>query len=139
MRHSLVFLLLTACSAPSAVELPHKGCGCFSPPTVECDGACYGEMVFEAFCVMCHRTEDGPLGPSLLGQFGTARELAGERVVVMDGDYIRDSLTWPRKEVPVEWVKVDVDMPSFHLGPELVDPLIEHLGARGSPPTRGRK
>jgi len=49
MRIALCLLLAAGCaSADQAVDgPPTKRCGCFPPPTEECNGPCYGGMVFE--------------------------------------------------------------------------------------------
>ncbi len=88
-------------------------------------------MVFESFCVMCHRAEDSDLGPSLHGQFGTIRELADGREVVMDECYVLDSFAWPAKEIPAESAHLDARMPPFRLGPLMEGALIEYIESVG--------
>ena len=128
-RRLLLWLLVAVgCAAGETPDRPPaKSCGCFPPPTEECDGACYGAMVFESFCVMCHRSQASDLGPSLHGQFGTLRQLEDGRQVPMDEGYVRDSLNWPAKEIPAEWAGRDVQMPSFRLGPTMEGALIEYI------------
>jgi len=129
VRVLLCLLLAVACapSEPRHDQPPDKGCGCFPPPTEECNGACYGAVVFESFCVMCHRAEDSDFGPSLDRQFGTVRELEDGRVVLMDERYIRDSLAWPAKEMPVGSAHLDVRMPPFRLGPVMEGALVDYI------------
>lgn len=59
-----------------------------------------GQKLFERNCVSCH-TVDGSarIGPTFKGSFGTPRKLSDGSEIVMDENYIRESLENPNAKV----------------------------------------
>ena len=50
-------------------------------------------------CASCHQEQGGGRAPSLKGQFGIGRKLASGETVVMDEDYIRNSILNPQGQL----------------------------------------
>jgi len=50
-------------------------------------------------CASCHQEQGGGRAPSLKGQFGAPRKLASGETVVMDEDYIRNSILNPQGQL----------------------------------------
>lgn len=70
-----------------------------------------GEKLFEKLgCVTCHAAESGALGPNLVGVFGREEELADGQVVMVDEDYVRESILNPLAKVVKGYQPV---MPTF--------------------------
>ncbi len=52
-----------------------------------------GKILFGKLgCGSCHRAEDSPLAPSLVGKYGTEVELSDGSTVKVDDDYLRESI-----------------------------------------------
>jgi cytochrome c oxidase subunit 2 len=59
-----------------------------------------GAKVYAAQCVSCHTTDGTPrIGPTFKGNFGTPRKMSDGSEVVMDENYIRESLMTPNAKV----------------------------------------
>ncbi|RMH12009.1 MAG: cytochrome c oxidase subunit II [Planctomycetota bacterium] len=55
-----------------------------------------GELVYRTNCVSCHTVDGSPgIGPTWLGSFGTMRALENGQQVLMDENYIRESILYP--------------------------------------------
>lgn len=56
-----------------------------------------GQLVYKSNCISCH-TVDGTksIGPSWLGEYGTVRALEGGGEVLIDENYIRESILYPQ-------------------------------------------
>ncbi len=77
-----------------------------------------GRRLFAQYgCLACHATERGGpsrLGPPLVGVFGTTRRLAdGQRPVVADEAYLRQSIREPAAAIVDGYGKDGTGMPSF--------------------------
>lgn len=70
-----------------------------------------GEKLFDKLgCVTCHAATSGALGPNLVGVFGHEVELADGQKVVVDEDYLRESIVNPQAKVVKGFAPV---MPTF--------------------------
>ncbi len=70
-----------------------------------------GRTLFaEKGCVTCHKAEGSMMGPSLVGIFGSERELAAGTRVVVDEDYLRESVLNPQAKIVAGYQPV---MPTF--------------------------
>ena len=59
-----------------------------------------GQAAFEAFgCVACHREEDSPLAPTLVGLYGSEVQLDDGSSVLADSDYLYESIADPGARV----------------------------------------
>jgi cytochrome c oxidase subunit 2 len=62
-------------------------------------------------CVQCHSVDgSGGIGPTFRGSFGNRRQLTGGATVVMDENYIRESILEPRAQMVAGF---DPVMPTF--------------------------
>lgn len=56
-----------------------------------------GQLVFKNNCISCHTVDGGAgIGPTWLGAFGTTRALEGGGSVVVDENYVRESILYPQ-------------------------------------------
>jgi cytochrome c oxidase subunit 2 len=70
-----------------------------------------GASLFQRFgCETCHRTGGTIQGPSLTGLFGKTVQLEGGATVVVDEDYIRESIVDPRAKIVAGYQPI---MPTF--------------------------
>jgi cytochrome c oxidase subunit 2 len=70
-----------------------------------------GASLFETFgCQTCHRAGGTIQGPSLTGLFGKTVQLEGGATVVVDEDYIRESIVDPRAKIVAGYQPI---MPTF--------------------------
>jgi cytochrome c oxidase subunit 2 len=73
--------------------------------------AAAGAILFQKYkCAGCHTPNDKGVGPALQGLFGRKVELEGAGSVVMDEDYIRESILRPRAKIVKGF---DPNMPTF--------------------------
>ena len=70
-----------------------------------------GSLTYTRFaCGSCHNSEANERGPSLEGIFGTRRKLAGGGSVLVDEDYLRESIINPNAKISEGYAPV---MPTF--------------------------
>lgn len=70
-----------------------------------------GEKLFTSLgCVTCHSGESGARGPNLNGQFGKPQRLSDGTTVVMDENYIRESILSPQAKIVAGFGPI---MPTF--------------------------
>ncbi|KAA0213954.1 MAG: hypothetical protein DYG94_03240 [Leptolyngbya sp. PLA3] len=56
-----------------------------------------GQLVYRNNCISCHTVDGNPgIGPTWLGSFGATRALEGGGQVVVDENYIRESILYPQ-------------------------------------------
>jgi cytochrome c oxidase subunit II len=73
--------------------------------------ASQGEKLFEKFaCNTCHTDTAGARGPNLAGIFGQTRQLTGGGSVVVDENYIRESILNPQAKIAAGFQPI---MPTF--------------------------
>jgi cytochrome c oxidase subunit 2 len=59
-----------------------------------------GAKVYQANCTSCHTIDGSPrIGPSFLHNYGTPRQMSDGATIVMDENYIRESLMTPSAKV----------------------------------------
>ncbi|MAQ14215.1 MAG: hypothetical protein CMN30_05405 [Sandaracinus sp.] len=122
---ALAALLLAACAdAPTPFA---KGCSCIPQPTPECNGPCYGERIFDSFCVPCHGPGTREMGPWLGGRFGERSPLIDGRSVLFDDAYFTRSILDADAELTTGWPRKRVGMPSFGLGAQEIEGLAEYV------------
>jgi cytochrome c oxidase subunit 2 len=86
-----------------------------------------GEQLFSAnACATCHTGQPGSIGPNLAGIFGAQRPLADGRTVVVDDNYLRESIMVPLAKVAAGYQPV---MPPFQglLSEEQVMQLLAYI------------
>jgi cytochrome c oxidase subunit II len=70
-----------------------------------------GEKLFTSLgCITCHSGESGARGPNLQGQFGKPQKLNDGATVVMDENYIRESILTPQAKIVAGYGPI---MPTF--------------------------
>jgi cytochrome c oxidase subunit 2 len=70
-----------------------------------------GEKLFSSLgCITCHSGESGARGPDLKGIYGTPQKLADGRTVVVNDDYIRESVLNPQAKIVAGFGPI---MPTF--------------------------
>jgi cytochrome c oxidase subunit 2 len=70
-----------------------------------------GALLYSRYaCGSCHDSSENQRGPSLAEIYGTKRELAGGGAVVVDEDYLRESIVYPNAKVTAGYAPV---MPTF--------------------------
>ena len=78
------------------------------------DPVTYGRKLYESRgCKSCHSLEPGVklAGPSYAGSYGTSRELTDGSSVIMDYDYIKESIEDPKAKIVKGYA--GVNMPSY--------------------------
>jgi len=85
-------------------------------------------------CIECHGPGDDPIGPSLVGAFGTLREVDGRQPILMDLDYINVALMRPDSLIAKGYPAGE--MPGFEgtLYPREVLALAVYLQGLSEPP-----
>jgi cytochrome c oxidase subunit 2 len=64
------------------------------------DPVLVGKKLFERNCVSCHTVDGSPrIGPTFKGSYGTPRKLTDGSEIVMDENYIRESLENPNAKI----------------------------------------
>src|SRR5438270_8726276 len=70
-----------------------------------------GEKLFTSLgCITCHSGESGARGPNLQGQIGKPQKLADGTTVIMDENYIRESILTPQAKIVAGFGPI---MPTF--------------------------
>ena len=70
-----------------------------------------GEKLFTSLgCITCHSGESGARGPNLNGQFGKPQRLSDGTSVIMDENYIRESILTPQAKIVAGFGPI---MPTF--------------------------
>ncbi len=90
-----------------------------------------GERLFQKLaCATCHRADGGGRGPSLAGVYGTQVVLQSGMSVLVNEDYVRESILDPKAKLVKGW---DAVMPTFsgQLGEEGVIQLIAYIKSIG--------
>ncbi len=107
-----------------------------------------GEKLFTSLgCVTCHSGESGARGPDLHGQFGKPQKLGDGRTVVMDENYVRESILNPQAKLVAGFGPI---MPTFsgQVSEESLIALVAYVkglqpaagagAAAGSTPAKGK-
>ena len=94
-----------------------------------------GKLLFESLrCNTCHENEANPRGPSLVGIYGQAVELASGETVIADDEFLRESILQPAKRLTKGYEPL---MPTYQgqVTEEQVRDLIAFLKSRTAPAT----
>jgi mono/diheme cytochrome c family protein len=122
--------LLAATGAGSAEPTPtatpaHTPAPAHAPaPNLAAEGK---QLFSELQCIACHKIngEGGAVGPSLMGLFGSEEELATGEKVVVDHEYLEESIENPGAKV-VKGYPAGV-MPKLNLSQKQIDALIDFI------------
>jgi cytochrome c2 len=88
-------------SAPEAVE-PEEFTPALDPAMVAA-----GKKIWEAQCMAaCHTGKRGAIGPNIQNAFGTMRKLEGGKEILMDEDYVINSLNNPNDHIAKGYMPV---------------------------------
>lgn len=122
LRLTLTLLLLAACGDDEPVLEPTP----IGPPAGSTELQ-WGEQLCQSQgCFACHRIDGGPsIGPALNGIAGLNRTLDDGRTVMVDADYLRESITDPDAARVAGYE--DTTMPTYDLAPAQMDALIGFL------------
>jgi cytochrome c oxidase subunit 2 len=89
-------------------------------------GAALGEKLFKQNCVACHGLDGNKLvGPPLNGIYGKNENLADGSTVLVDDNYLRESITMPAAKIVAGYPPAMT--PFAHLTDTEVDGLIDYL------------
>lgn len=69
------------------------------PATFANDPIAAGEQLFETNCMVCHTGKAGAIGPNIQHAFGTMRQLEGGEEILMDENYVRNSMINPNEHI----------------------------------------
>jgi len=58
-----------------------------------------GRRIWEVNCTVCHTGKPGAIGPNIVNKFGTMRQLEDGREVLMDEEYVRNSIINPNEDI----------------------------------------
>jgi len=86
-----------------------------------------GEALFAKHgCVTCHNGDDASRGPDLAGKYGTKETLNSGEIIVIDDEYIRESIMNPQAQLVAGFAPL---MPVFKnlINEEEVFLIIEHI------------
>ena len=92
-----------------------------------------GEKLFTALaCITCHKTDSSGRGPVLAGVFGSTVQLMDGRKVVVDENYIRESIVNPQAKIVLGYQPI---MPTFQgtVSEENLLQLIAYIKALKAP------
>ena len=92
-----------------------------------------GDKLFQDLaCANCHKSDGSGRGPSLEGIFGTTVEIDGGRKVVVDDEYLRESILSPQAKIVKGYQPI---MPTFQglVTEDQLLQLIEHIKSSGKP------
>lgn len=112
MRRSLliVFLLLFACGGEDTQGLTGE------------------QLAAEVGCLSCHTDRGTSTAPSLVGIWGTDVQLADDRTVTVDDEYVTRSITEPGADVVEGYNPI---MPTFPLEDDEVGRLVDWVRSLG--------
>jgi cytochrome c oxidase subunit 2 len=98
-EHSLMVGKLYVIS-PQAYEAWLTTGGIASPAAVAGeDPVTAGQALFTSNCMVCHTGKPGSIGPNIIGAFGTKRQLEGGGEILMDDNYVRNSMLNPNDHI----------------------------------------
>lgn len=63
------------------------------------DPVAAGKQIFETNCMVCHTGKPGGIGPNILNAFGSMRDLEGGGQILMDDNYVRNSMNNPNEHI----------------------------------------
>ncbi|MGA0332889.1 MAG: cytochrome c oxidase subunit II [Kiritimatiellia bacterium] len=63
------------------------------------DPAEAGKQIFQANCMVCHNGKPGAIGPNMVNKFGTMRQLEDGSEILMDENYVRNSMINPNEHI----------------------------------------
>lgn len=94
----------------------------------ESDPVAEGEKQFQFSCSSCHSVDGSTsVGPTLLGSFGSERELSDGGTVTVDEEYIRVSILAPGEQVVAGFSNVMPPSLGDTLAAEEVDALVAYI------------
>jgi cytochrome c oxidase subunit 2 len=97
-----------------------------------------GKKLFESLaCVTCHQAGSGSRGPNLEGVFGRQEKLSNGQVVLVDENYVRESILNPQAKIVAGF---DPIMPTFQgqLNEAQLMQLVSYIKSMKAPePGRG--
>jgi cytochrome c oxidase subunit 2 len=96
------------------------------------DPVAAGQAIFEAQCAAaCHTGRPGAIGPNIVDKFGTMRQLEGGGEILMDENYVRNSMNNPNEHIAKGYSPA---MNSFKgvLSPGQMGDVIAYLKSRSS-------
>ncbi len=97
-EHSLMIGKLHIVS-PEAYEAWLSTGGAVSTVAAGDDPVLAGKTLFEANCTVCHSGMPGAIGPNILGAFGTERQLESGESILMDENYVKNSMLNPNEHI----------------------------------------
>jgi cytochrome c oxidase subunit 2 len=92
-----------------------------------------GDKLFqELACTNCHKNDGSGRGPSLEGLFGKTIEIEGGQKIVVDDDYLRESILSPQAKIAAGYQPI---MPTFQglVTEDQLLQLIEYIKSTGKP------
>lgn len=92
-----------------------------------------GQALWEVNCMMaCHTGRPGAIAPNILHAFGTMREMEDGRMILMDENYVRNSMINPNDDIAKGYPPV---MPAFGgtLTNAQMNNIIAYLRSMGQP------
>lgn len=100
--------------------------GAAAPAVATDDPVAAGEQIFTANCAVCHTGKPGAIGPNMMTKFGTMRKLEGGGEILMDENYIRNSMQNPNEHIALGYSPA---MNSFKgtLNPKQMNQVIAYL------------
>jgi cytochrome c oxidase subunit 2 len=106
----------------------------FDPPPLHCsfplEPRHWGEeLVVQNGCTTCHsRDGTASVGPTFKGLFGSSEELATGAIVVVDKDYIRESIRSPQAKIVHGYEGPEgMMMPTFTVSDRQIDAMVAYL------------
>jgi cytochrome c oxidase subunit 2 len=97
--------------------------------------AASGESLFQQLgCITCHRSDTQGRGPNLVGVFGKPVQLEDGRLVMVDENYIRESILSPNAKIVSGFKPI---MPVFQglVGEEQLTSLVAYIKSLSPPPS----
>ncbi|MDA3873848.1 MAG: cytochrome c, partial [Kiritimatiellae bacterium] len=87
-------------STPAAKSAPKASAPVAAEPAKE-DPAMIaaGKAIWEANCIVCHSGKKGAIGPNIHKAYGTMRQLENGESILMDDDYVINSMNNPMENV----------------------------------------
>ncbi len=102
------------------------------PMPPECEGtedplACWGRDLYMKNCIACHNTDGVTAvpGPNFAGLWGRSEQLATGESVVVDENYVRESILQPQAKVVAGYEQIV--MPPFRFSDRQIDATIAYL------------
>lgn len=93
-----------------------------------------GKKLFEQMmCASCHKEEGGGRGPSLLGIFGKPRPIKGGGTVVVDANYIRESIRRPQAKIALKYQPLMNPYDENRLSNDQINQIVAYIESLATP------